>query len=251
MLIQFNHNTPLMIYLPPEMIYKIASFLTSHRDIYAIAEVFPNLRFKLRRAVDYEIYQRSLKGKFIVKKILYTGNTMIKFPDHLKLLQFHRHFNQPISIPLPPNLEIIYFGSQFNQPIDGLLPNNLKKIVCFGNFNQTVDNLPPKLQELNLGEMFNHPLDHLPTTLNTIWIKDAFSHSLDNLPNSIETIHLMCHYSQKINKLPSNIKKFRTYTTFPKEYTGERELDYLKELYPALNLKYYFRRGYGAFEELF
>lgn len=239
-----------MVYLPPEMIYKIASFFTSHRDIFAISEAFPNLRFKLLRAVDYEIYQRSLNGKFIVEKILYTGTTMISFPNHIKLLQFHRHFNRPISIPLPEKLEAIYFGSQFNQPIGGLLPKNLKKLAFFGNFNQPVDNLPPKLQELNLGEMFNHPLNHLPKTLNTIWIKDCFTHSLDNLPNSIETIHLMCHYSQKINKLPSNIKKIRTYTTFPKDYYGEREFDYLKQFYPDLTVKYYFRKGYGAFEEI-
>jgi len=233
------------------MIYKIASFLTSHRDIYAIAEVFPNLRFKLRRAVDYEIYKRSLKGKFIVEKILYTGNTMIQFPNHLKLLQFHRHFNQPISIPLPTNLEIIYFGSQFNQPIDGLLPNNLKKLVFFGNFNQPVDNLPARLEELNLGERFNQSLNHLPKTLNTVWLKDSFNHPLDNLPNSIETIHLMCHYSHKINKLPTNIKKLRTYTRFPKGYSGEREFDYLKQIYSNLNIKYYIRSGYEAFEEIF
>ena len=71
MLIQFNYNTLSMVYLPPEMIYKIASFFTSHRDIFAIAEVFPNLRFKLRRAVDYEIYQRSLKGDLLCKNSLH------------------------------------------------------------------------------------------------------------------------------------------------------------------------------------
>jgi hypothetical protein len=234
-----------MVTLPPEMIYKIASFLKSHRDIYALADVFPNLRFKLVSAVDYEIYETSLKDKFIVEKVIYTGDQLIAFPAHLKLLQFHRYFNQPITLPLPEKLETIYFGSDFNQPVDGLLPKNLQRLICFGNFNQPLDNLPSKLQELNLGEQFNHPLNHLPKNLKKLWIRHSFKHSLDQLPDSIETLHIMCHYNRKINKLSNNIKILRTWTTFPEDYSGERELDYLKEFYPHLTINY--SLGFGNY----
>ena len=55
-------------------------------------------------------------------------------------------------------------------------------------------------------------------------VEESFRQSLDNLPDSIESLHLMCHYPQKITKLSANIKKFRTWTRFDRDYTGEESL---------------------------
>jgi hypothetical protein len=237
--------------LPPEMIYKIASYIKSEKDIMALAEVFPNFRFKFSssRPVDYERYQ-TLKDKFIVEKIIYKGNDMITFPNNLKFLQFYRYFNAPISLPLPEKLEYLCFGSGFDQPVDGLLPMKLKKLIFLGSFDKSVDKLPPNLQEINFSDKFNHPVNHLPKTLKILWLRESFRQSLENLPDSIESLYLMCHYPQKITKLSANIKKFRTWTRFDRDYTGEREFDYLKEKYPELTIKYYFKRRFGVIEEI-
>ena len=236
-----------MVFPPPEMIYKIASYLRSNNDIHAISKAFPTLRFKLQHIVKYEDYITFLKDKFTVEKILYKGNNLIAFPNKLKLLQFYRDFNQPITIPLPEKLQQLYFGTNFNQTVDGLLPSTVKKLVFFGKFNHPVDNLPPNLYELNFGKYFNHPINYLPKTLKILWLKEHFNHPIDELPDSIETLHLMSNYKQKINRLPANIKKLRTWSRFDREYSGEREYDYLKPLYPKMTIKYYINRGFGRY----
>ena len=163
--------------LPPEMIYKIASYIKSEKDIMALAEVFPTLRFKFSssRPVDYERYQ-TLKDKFIVEKIIYKGNDMITFPNNLKFLQFYRYFNAPISLPLPEKLEYLCFGSGFDQPVDGLLPMKLKKLIFLilkTNIYYLIEAQSRK--DINFSDKFNHPVNHLPKTLKILWLRESFN----------------------------------------------------------------------------
>lgn len=230
-----------MVVIPNEIIYKIASYMHAS-DIYVIAKVFPNLRFTLPIRIDYNLYEhKGYKDKYRVYKIWYSDEKLVPIPGEIKLLQFHRSFNSPIDCPLPKSLESLYFGSYFNKPVDGLLPKSLKKLIFFKDFNHYVDNLPPSLEYLEFGERFNKPVDNLPSNLKFLRVKEDFSHPIDNLPDSIETLHIHGFYPHKIQKLPKNIKKFTTWTRHHKDYTGTREFDHLKNIYPNLNIKYFYK----------
>ncbi len=130
----------------------------------------------------------------------------VRWPPHLRRLDFGGDFNQPIvGVVWPASLQQISFGRCFNQPIVGVVwPASLQQHLFKDYFNQALLGVvwPASLQQLSFGRDFNQPIVGVvwPTSLQRIFFGSDFNQPIVGVvwPVSLQHIAFGWEFDQPI-----------------------------------------------------
>lgn len=138
------------------------------------------------------------------------GNIQLdQLPASLKVLKFHRKFNQPIT-RLPSRLQVLEFGADFDEDIQEY-PADLQRLTFGHGFNRPVNNLPMSIEYLQFGAHFNQFVENWPINLKILILGRSFNQLIDNLPDGLNKLNfsldIHADFNTPVNRWPAALEE--------------------------------------------